>query len=131
MAEKTFDGILELIGEKKFGFIREFRPDLPKGKKDAFVSPGIIKKYNLRDGMHLEGTLRPGRKGDMQVHHIDRAMGEPIEAWSRTYEFETGRVIFPEERIKMNLEADNTTLRCVDLAVPIGKGQRVLIVAPP
>ena len=131
MAEKTFEGILELIGEKKFGFIRRFQPDLPKEKKDPFVSPGILKKYRLRDGAFMEGTLRPGRKGDMQVHHIDKVMGIPIEEWSKTHDFESGRVIYPEERINVILEPDNVTLRCVDLATPIGKGQRVLIVAPP
>ena len=79
MSDKPFSGILELIGDKKFGFIREFRHDIPKGKKDAFVSPALIKRNNLRDGMIMEGTLRPGRKGDMQVHHIDSVMGMPLE----------------------------------------------------
>ena len=77
MAEKTFEGILELIGDKKFGFIRKFQADLPKGKGDPFVSPGILKKYHLRDGLYLEGTLRPGRKGDMQVHRIDKIEHSP------------------------------------------------------
>jgi len=131
MAEKRFEGILELIGDKKFGFIRKFQPDVPKGKKDAFVSPGILKKYRLRDGVFMEGTLRPGRKGDMQVHVVEKVMGIPIEEWSKSYDFESGRVIYPEERINVILESDNVTLRCVDLAAPIGKGQRVLIVAPP
>lgn len=131
MAEKTFEGILELIGDKKFGFIRTFCPDLPKGKGDPFVSPGILKKYHLRDGLFLEGTLRPGRKGDMQVHIVEKAMGLPIREWADSHDFETGRVIYPDERINVIMEQDNVTLRCVDLATPIGKGQRVLIVAPP
>ena len=67
MAETPFKGLLELIGDKKFGFVRELHPSLPKGDNDAFAPPPLIRKLNLRDGVLLEGTLRPGKKGDMQV----------------------------------------------------------------
>ena len=71
MAEDIpFRGLLELIGDKKFGFIRGVRHDLPKGDNDPFVPPPLIKKMGLRDGVLLEGTLRPGRKGDMQVDKV-------------------------------------------------------------
>ncbi|GMQ81477.1 MAG: transcription termination factor Rho [Rhodothermia bacterium] len=132
MEEKTFSGILELIGDKKFGFIRPFEPALPKMKGDPFVSPSLIKKHNLRDGIVMEGTLRPGRKGDMQVNRIDSVMGISLEKWSKIYDFESGAVIYPEERLRMVSETSaNATRRVIDLAAPIGKGQRALIVAPP
>jgi len=132
MAEKTFSGILELIGDKKFGFIRPFEPALPKKKGDPFVSPSLINKHNLRDGILMEGTLRPGRKGDMQVHRIDSVMGMPLEEWCKLDDFESGSVIYPEERLRMVSETSrNATRRVIDLAAPIGKGQRALIVAPP
>ena len=60
---KPFTGMLEMIGDKNFGFIREIDPALPKGDNDPFMPPPIIDKYNLRDGVMLEGTIKPGRKG--------------------------------------------------------------------
>ena len=131
MSDKPFSGILELIGDKKFGFIREFRHDIPKGKKDAFVSPALIKRNNLRDGMIMEGTLRPGRKGDMQVHHIDSVMGMPLEEWVKFGDFDKGHVIYPDEKLQLITDPKNYTMRIVDLTAPIGKGQRAPIVAPP
>ena len=120
-----------MIGDKKFGFIREFRHDVPKGDKDAYVSPALHKKYNLRDGVVLEGTLRPGRKGDMQVYHIDTIMGVSTAEWNKTGDFEDGRSIYPDEKLNLVTSPTNYTTRIVDLTAPIGKGQRALIVSPP
>lgn len=131
MAETSFRGILELIGDKKFGFIREFRQDLPKGENDAFVPPPLIKKYKLRDGVVLEGTLRRGRKGAMQVHQINRIMGVDPETWLKTKDFESGQTIYPDEKLQLVTGPRDISMRVIDLACPIGKGQRALIVAPP
>ena len=61
---KPFTGMLEMIGDKNFGFIRGFDPSLPKGDNDPFMPPPIIDKYNLRDGVLLEGhhQARPQRR---------------------------------------------------------------------
>ncbi len=131
MPENTFDGVLELIGDKKFGFIREFRPDMPKGDRDPFVSPQIINKWGLRDGLVITGELRPGRKGDMQVSRIDTVMGLPLDTWKNFGTFDDGPVIFPDEKLQLVTSPRNFTMRVIDLAAPLGKGQRALIVAPP
>ncbi len=131
MAETSFRGIIELIGDKKFGFVREFRQDLPKGSDDAFVPPPLIKKFRLRDGVVVEGTLRPGRKGAMQVHAIDTVMGVSTNEWLQAREFEKGQTIFPDEKLQLVTGPGDLTMRVVDLAAPLGKGQRALIVAPP
>lgn len=128
---KTFSGILEFIGDKKFGFIRQFQSDVPKGDDDPFCSPNLIKRHHLRDGVLLEGTLRPGRKGDMQVHHIRTVMGFELEEWRKFKNFETGNTIYPDEKLNLVTSPSNFTQRVVDFAIPIGKGQRALIVAPP
>ncbi len=131
MAEQPFIGLLEMIGDKKFGFIREFRHDVPKGKKDAFVPPPLIRKHNLRDGVLLEGTLRPGRKGDMQVHRVHKVMGLPPETWAKMRNFDQGQIIYPNEKLEIVTAPNDWTMRVIDLAAPLGKGQRALIVAPP
>lgn len=131
MNGQAFRGILELIGDKKFGFVREFRPDLPKGKNDPFVAPPVIRHYKLRDGVLIEGTLRPGRKGDMQVDEIHSIMGVSPEAWAKTEDFESGQIVYPDEKFNLVTGPTDYAMRVVDLAAPIGKGQRALIVAPP
>ncbi len=131
MAEKPFRGLLEIIGDKKFGFIREMRPELPKGDNDPFCSPPIIRRYKLRDGVLLEGTLRPGRKGDMQVHRLFKIMGVDPEVWARTHDFDSGQIVYPDEKFDLVKNPRDMTMRVVDLAAPLGKGQRALIVAPP
>jgi len=131
MSNTPFNGILEMIGDKKFGFIREFRHDVPKGKKDSFVSPALIKRHKLRDGVVMEGTLRRGRKGDLQVHHIDSIMGLTPEQWVKTDNFESGHTIYPDEKFNLITSPTNLTTRIIDLTAPIGKGQRALITAPP
>ena len=131
MPETPFTGLLEFIGDKKFGFMRELRPELPKGDNDAFAPPPLIRKFNLRDGVVLEGTLRPGRKGDMQVDKIFSVMGVKPSEWSRFREFDTGQIIYPDEKLNLVTGPRDYSMRTVDLAAPIGKGQRALIVAPP
>ena len=131
MPDNTFRGVLELIGDKKFGFVREFRPDLPKGDDDPFVPPPLIKKYKLRDGVILEGKLKPGRKGAMQVSHLDSVMGIDPEEWTTTDDFDKGTIIYPDEKLQLVTGPQDISMRVVDLVAPIGKGQRALIVAPP
>ncbi len=131
MRETPFTGILELIGNKKFGFIRDFQSDVPKGENDPFMPPAIIQRFKIRDGVVLEGTLRPGRKGAMQVHHIDTVMGLHPDEWAKCNGFESGRTVYPYEKLNLVRGPHDIMMRVVDLAVPLGKGQRALIVAPP
>ena len=123
--------MLELIGDKRYGFIRDLRPDLPKDDDDPFVPPPLIRKFNLRDGVVLEGTLKPGRKGGTQVDEVHKVQGVPPETWIEVDEFGNGASIYPEEKLDLVTAPDDTSMRVVDLVAPIGKGQRALIVAPP
>ena len=128
---KPFTGVLEMIGDKGFGFVREFRHDVPKGDADPFVSPAMVKRHKLRDGVLLEGELRSGRKGDWQVSKVATVMGLSVEDWVRTKNFDKGHIVYPDEKLNLVTSPNNFTTRIVDLAAPIGKGQRALIVAPP
>ena len=126
-----FEGMLEMIGDKKFGFIRSLSTSLQKGDNDPFMPPPLIEKFNIRDGALLTGELRPGRKGAMQVHRVDSVMGEDPEEWAKHEEFDSGVVIYPDEKVNIVAGPSDVTMRVVDLVAPIGKGQRALIVAPP
>ena len=131
MPEQYFRGILEFIGDKKFGFIRQIRSDIPKGDDDPFCPPPLIRRLHLRDGCILEGTLRPGRKGDLQVYRIKSIMGVTPSAWSKLDVFESGNIVYPDTKFNLVKGPKDITMRVIDLVCPIGKGQRVLVVAPP
>ena len=129
---EPFEGMLELIGDKKFGFIRELSTSLTKGDNDPFMPPPLIQKYNLRDGVLLKGTIKPGRKGAWQVSEVEDVMGMSPDEWAeQTEDFDEGLVIYPEEKLHLVTASDDTSMRVVDMVSPLGKGQRALIVAPP
>ncbi len=128
---EPFEGMLELIGDKKFGFIRTFSASLLKGDNDPFMPPPLIQKYGLRDGILLKGFVKPGRKGAMQVTEVTEVMGGDPDAWTDVPDFEDGLVIYPEEKLNLVTGPQDMSMRVVDLVAPLGKGQRALIVAPP
>jgi transcription termination factor Rho len=131
MSDKSFHRLLELIGDKKYGFMRAFRPDLPKDDDDPFMPPPLIRKFNLRDGVLMEGSLKPGRKGGMQVGWIDTVMGVGPKEWAQTKPFDSGAIIYPDEKLNLITGPSDISMRVVDLVAPLGKGQRALIVSPP
>ena len=128
---EPLDGMLELIGDKKFGFMRSFSSSLSKGDNDPFMPPPLIQKHNLRDGVTLKGVIKPGRKGAWQVTQVDEVMGVSPEEWAEFTEFDSGTTIYPEEKLNLVTGPDDYTMRVIDLVAPLGKGQRALIVAPP
>jgi len=128
---EPFEGMLELIGDKKFGFIRALSTSLAKGDNDPFMPPPLIQKYDLRDGVQLKGTIKPGRKGAWQVTEVTEVMGADPDAWAETKEFDEGLVIYPEDKLNIVSGPSDVSMRVIDLVSPLGKGQRALIVAPP
>ncbi|NDC88385.1 MAG: transcription termination factor Rho [Bacteroidetes bacterium] len=124
-------GVVELIGDKKFGFLRQFTTAVPKGDADPFVPPPLIMRHKLRDGVAIEGEMKPGRKGDFQLTKVTSVMGLPCEAWEKTKPFDSGQIIYPDTKLNLVTGPTDFSMRVVDLAAPIGKGQRALIVAPP
>ena len=124
-------GLLELIGEKKFGFVRMFRYDLPKGSDDPFVPPNLVRKYNLRDGVYIEGTKKAGKDGAAAVATIDKIMGMSVDKWVKIDERKTERTEYPFQPLNFVLNKDDVSMRLAEIAAPMGKGQRALIVAPP
>ncbi|MEM1116116.1 MAG: transcription termination factor Rho [Bacteroidota bacterium] len=128
---EPFEGMLELIGDKKFGFIREISTSLVKGDNDPFMPPPLIQKHNLRDGVRLKGTIKPGRKGAWQVTDVTEVMGQSPDEWAEVEDFDEGLVIYPEEKLDLVTGPKDISMRVIDIVAPLGKGQRALIVAPP
>jgi len=125
-------GILETLPDK-FGFLRSPENCYQPSPDDIYVSPSQIRRFGLRTGDLLEGTIRPPRPKErffalLKVEKINGA--DPDKNRSRI-PFENLTPLFPDERLPLETTSDEISMRVMDLATPIGKGQRGLIVAPP
>ena len=123
------EGIVEVSG-KGFGFLREARRNFTQSNNDIFVTPEIVRKYGLRDGMWIKGEIRRGNRGP-QMYKLTELEGEDPEHFQNLPVFEELSVINPNKRIKLETVPERFTTRVIDLVSPVGKGQRGLIVAPP
>ncbi|WP_204001668.1 transcription termination factor Rho [Micromonospora lutea] len=107
------------------------------GANDVYVSMSQIKKYGLRRGDAITGAVRASRDGEQRrdkynpLVRLDTINGmEPDEA-KRRPEFYKLTPLYPQERLRLETEPHILTTRVIDLVMPIGKGQRALIVSPP
>ncbi len=129
-AEPTFaEGLVELSG-KGFGFLREARRGYAASQNDIFVTPEVIRNFNLRDGVYIKGETRRGQRG-WQLFRLTEIEGEDPEKLKNVPLFEELTTISPLERVTLETTPERYTTRIIDLMAPIGKGQRGLIVAPP
>ena len=129
------DGVLEIL-QDGFGFLRSATASYLAGPDDIYVSPSQIRRFNLRTGDTIEGKIRPPKEGEryFALLKVDKINFEPLENAKNKILFENLTPLFPDER--MTLESGNGATedmagRILDLASPIGKGQRGLIVSPP
>lgn len=124
------NGILEVM-QDGYGFIR-CENYLP-GENDVYVSPSQIRRFNLKSGDILQGSIRVKTQGEKfsALLYIDSINGyHPYEAQKRK-NFEDLTPIFPNERFSLETASSMIPMRMVDLLAPIGKGQRGMIVSPP
>ena len=124
-------GILEIAPEQSFGFIRN-ENYLP-GPDDVYVSPALIKRYNLTTGDIICGNLKVKSPAEKFVAllYITKINGESPELSARRKRFDRLTPVFPHERLRLETPGGPTSVRIVDLLSPIGKGQRGMIVSPP
>lgn len=123
------EGVLEVSG-KGFGFLRERARNYLAADSDIFVTPEVIRRHGLRDGVFVKGQLRRGSRGP-QLFRLVEFEGRDPETPKTLPVFEELTVLNPLEWIPMETTPERTTTRVIDLMAPIGKGQRGLLVAPP
>ena len=129
-ASAVCDGILE-IDPKGFGFVRALSTELKRSPSDCFVTPQMIRRFNLRPGVRLHAKAVKGPRQGPQVAAIDSVNGLPPEEWFRVREFSMHEVVSPTEWIRLEGKNNDRAMRVVDLFCPLGRGQRALIVSPP
>ena len=123
------DGIIEISG-KGFGFLRDSKRNFVQTPNDIFVTPEIVRRFGLRDGMWIYGETRLGNRGPQLVRLNEINQDEPTK-YQGLRPFEELTTINPNRRIKLETVPDRYTTRIMDLMTPLGMGQRGLIVAPP
>lgn len=126
------EGVLEVLPDG-FGFLRSpFYNYLPSAE-DIYVSPAQIRRFDLKKGDTVVGTLRPPKDKEkyFALLKVETINAEPPEKARERVLFENLTPLHPNERIIMETTKDRLSTRVLDLAAPIGKGQRGLIVAPP
>ena len=123
------EGLIEVSG-KGFGFLRDPKRNYTQSPQDIFVTPEVVRKHALRDGLWIKGEIRRGSRGP-QLFKLALINSEDPEKYRNLPVFEELTSINPLERIRLETVPDRYTTRVMDLMTPIGKGQRGLIVAPP
>jgi len=129
------EGVLEVL-QDGFGFLRSSDSNYLPGPDDIYVSPKKIKTLGLRTGDTVEGTVRPPKDGEsyFAISKILNINFEEPENCKNKIHFDNLTPLYPISGFKMEVSGDtkmNLSSRILDLLVPLGKGQRALIVAPP
>ncbi|MFP5320690.1 MAG: transcription termination factor Rho [Acidimicrobiia bacterium] len=126
------EGVLDLRDDG-YGFLRV--DGLLPSKDDCYVSVKQVRQFGLRKGDVVAGGSRPAFRNEKNpaILHIDTVNDVALEPGAERPHFEELTAVFPTEQIVLTLddEGDDRTTRALDLLAPIGKGSRVLVLAPP
>ena len=129
------DGVLEIL-QDGFGFLRSADSSYLAGPDDIYVSPSQIRRFNLRTGDDISGKIRPPKDTEkyFALLKIDKINFEPLNNMQGKILFENLTPLHAHNRLILEIgngSTEDLTPRIIDLATPIGKGQRGLIVSPP
>ena len=126
------EGVLETLPDG-FGFLRAPDYNYLPGPDDIYVSPSQIRKFDLHTGDTVSGVIRPPKDGEryFALIKVEAINFEPPEKTKEKIFFENLTPLYPQQKIKLETDAENLSGRVMDLLTPLGKGQRGLIVAPP
>ncbi len=128
-------GVLEILNDG-FGFLRSPEGSYCSGPDDIYVSPSQVRKFSLRKGDEIYGKIRPPKDSEryFALVYVDTINKEAPEKTKKKILFENLTPLFPTSRLTLEQgsgSAEDLSSRIIDLASPIGKGQRGLIVSPP
>jgi transcription termination factor Rho len=128
-------GILDVLDN--YAFVRT--SGYLAGPHDVYVSMNMVRKNGLRRGDAVTGAVRVPKDGEQPnqrqkfnpLVRLDTVNGGPVEDVKKRPDFTKLTPLYPNQRLRLETTADQLTTRVIDLIMPIGKGQRALIVSPP
>jgi len=126
------EGVLEILSEG-FGFLRSPKYNYLPCPDDIYISPSQIRRFGMHTGNIISGQIRPPKDGEkyfalLKVEAINHI---PPEQMQNRIPFENLTPLHPIERLRIEQDPKDISMRVMDMICPIGKGQRGLIVAPP
>jgi transcription termination factor Rho len=126
------EGTLEVLPDG-FGFLRSPEYHYLSCPDDIYVSPSQIRRFGLRTGATVSGTIRPPKENEryFALLRVEAINYEDPNLLAQKVSFDDLTPLHPDKRIVLETTADEISMRVVDLIVPIGFGQRGLIVSPP
>ncbi|TAM86254.1 MAG: transcription termination factor Rho [Jatrophihabitans sp.] len=127
-------GILDCIEDKNTWFVRT--GGYFASPEDVYVANSYVRRFGLRRGDAVTGAVRQPRDGERREKYnplvrLDTVNGKEPEQGKSRIEFTRLTPLYPNERLRLETEPHILTTRVIDLVMPIGKGQRALIVSPP
>lgn len=125
-------GALEILPDG-YGFLRSPQNNYLPGPDDIYISPSQIRLFNLKTGDTVYGQTRSPKEGEkffalLRIETVN--FQEPRVAQTRV-PFENLTALYPDQKLRLETVSTEVSGRIIDLFAPIGKGQRLLIVAPP
>ncbi|HZC52121.1 MAG TPA: transcription termination factor Rho [Mycobacterium sp.] len=128
-------GILDVLDN--YAFVRT--SGYLAGPHDVYVSMNMVRKNGLRRGDAVTGAVRVPREGEQPnqrqkfnpLVRLDTVNGGSVEDAKKRPDFSKLTPLYPNQRLRLETTPDRLTTRVIDLIMPIGKGQRALIVSPP
>jgi transcription termination factor Rho len=126
------EGVLEVLPDG-FGFLRSPEYNYLPSPDDIYVSPSQIRRFGLRTGHIVAGQIRPPKESEryFALLRVEAINFEDPDMVSDKTIFEDLTPLHPDERLFLETTASELNMRIVDMVTPVGKGQRMLIVAPP
>lgn len=126
------EGVLEILSEG-YGFLRSPKYSYLPGPDDIYVSKSQIRSFSLRTGDTIGGQVRLPRDGEknLALLKIETVNYESPEVCRERIAFENRVPLHPEEKFNLEYDKNDFCTRVMELFVPVGKGQRALIVAQP
>ena len=126
------EGVLEILPDG-FGFLRSPEYNYMPCPDDIYISPSQIRRFGLRTGQIVVGQIRPPKESEryFALLRVEAINFEDPDSVTEKTNFEDLTPLHPNERFILETTTEELNMRVVDLVTPIGKGQRMLIVAPP
>jgi transcription termination factor Rho len=129
------EGTLEVLSDG-YGFLRSPDSNYVPSADDIYVAPNLIRKLGLRTGDTIVGPIRAPKKGEryFALIKVNSINNEDNNAIHHRPHFDDLTPLYPNQRLHLetaNSNSKDLSARVIDIATPLGKGQRALIVAPP
>jgi transcription termination factor Rho len=126
------DGHLEIL-DRGFGFLRNIENNFQPNSQDTFVPKMLIKQLNLSEGLYIEGhgTQGDGKNTNLKLADVTAVNHVSLDAYAKIAGLHDHISINPSERFHLSMGPKDHLGRALDMIVPMGKGQRGLIISPP